>query len=143
MTGLPDHEYQAEFYESVALKRLVAWGVDSILIVGLSLLAVVLTAFVGLFVWPLLYLVIGFVYRSVTIANGSATLGMRFCGIELRELNGRRLDAGKATWHTALYTLSLSVPILQVISIIMMLTTNKGQGLSDSLLGTVMINRRS
>jgi uncharacterized RDD family membrane protein YckC len=143
MTGLPDHEYQAEFYESVTLKRLVAWGVDSILIVGLSLLAVVLTAFVGLFVWPLLYLVIGFVYRSLTIANGSATLGMRFCGIELRDLAGRRLDAGQATWHTALYTVSLSVPILQVISIIMMLTTNKGQGLSDSLLGTVMINRRS
>lgn len=143
MTGLPDHEYQAEFYDSVAPKRLVAWVVDSILIVGLSLVAVLLTAFVGLLIWPLLYLVIGFVYRTVTLANGSATLGMRFCGIELRDLSGRRLDAGQATWHTALYTLSLSVPILQLISIIMMLTTSKSQGLSDSLLGTVMINRRS
>ncbi|WP_083099508.1 RDD family protein [Pseudophaeobacter leonis] len=143
MTGLPDREYQAEFYDSVAPKRLMAWVVDSILIVGLSLLAVLLTAFVGLLIWPLLYLVIGFVYRTVTLANGSATLGMRFCGIELRDLSGRRLDAGQATWHTALYTVCLSVPILQLISIIMMLTTHKGQGLNDSLLGTVMINRRS
>jgi hypothetical protein len=35
------------------------------------------------------------------------------------------------------------VPVLQVISIILMLTTAKGQGLSDSLLGTVMLNRRA
>jgi uncharacterized RDD family membrane protein YckC len=143
MTGLPDREYQAEFYDAVAPKRLVAWFVDSILIVGLSLLAVLLTAFVGLLVWPLLYLVIGFVYRTVTLANGSATLGMRFCGLELRDLSGRRLDAGQATWHTVLYTVCLSVPILQLISIIMMVTTPKGQGLGDSVLGTVMINRRA
>lgn len=143
MTALPDPDYQAEFYASVAPKRLVAWVIDSILIFGLCLITVLLTAFVGMFIWPLLYLVIGFVYRAVTIANGSATLGMRFAGIELRALNGRRLDAGQATLHTIGYSLSLAIPVLQVISVIMMLTTARGQGLSDSLLGTVMINRRA
>lgn len=143
MTALPDPDYQAEFYASVAPKRLVAWVIDSILIVGLSLLAVLFTAFVGLFIWPLLYLVIGFVYRTVTIANGSATLGMRFAGIELRDLSGRRLDTGQAVLHTAGYSLSLAVPILQVISVIMMLTTSRGQGLSDAVLGTAMLNRRA
>ncbi|MGR3623976.1 RDD family protein [Pseudophaeobacter sp.] len=143
MTALPDPDYQAEFYASVAPKRLVAWVIDSILIVGLSLLAVLFTAFVGLFIWPLLYLVIGFVYRAVTIANGSATLGMRFAGIELRDLSGRRLDTGQAVLHTAGYSLSLAVPILQVISVIMMLTTSRGQGLSDAVLGTAMLNRRA
>lgn len=142
MNALPDPDYQAEFYASTASKRLVAWVVDSIIIVGLSILAVLFTAFVGLFIWPLLYLVIGFVYRTVTISNGSATLGMRFAGIELRDLSGRRLDAGQATLHTIGYSVFIAVPVLQVVSIIMMLTTARGQGLSDALLGTVMLNRR-
>ncbi len=143
MTSLPDPEYQAEFYALTAPKRLVAWVVDSILIVMLCILAVFLTAFVGLFIWPLLYLIIGFFYRVATLSRGSATLGMRFAGIELRDLSGRRLDGQQALWHTAGYTLSIAVPVLQVVSIIMMLTSSKGQGLSDSLLGTVMLNRRA
>jgi uncharacterized RDD family membrane protein YckC len=142
MTSLPDPEYQAEFYTMTVPKRLVAWVIDSILIVLLCVGAVFLTAFVGLFIWPLLYLVIGFVYRAATLSNGSATLGMRFAGIELRDLTGRRLDGQQAVLHTAGYTLSIAIPVLQVISIIMMLTTAKGQGLSDSLLGTVVLNRR-
>ncbi len=143
MTSLPDPEYQAEFYALTAPKRLVAWVVDSILIVMLCILAVFLTAFVGLFLWPLLYLIIGFFYRVATLSRGSATLGMRFAGIELRDLSGRRLDGQQVLWHTAGYTLSIAVPVLQVVSIIMMLTSSKGQGLSDSLLGTVMLNRRA
>lgn len=143
MNALPDPDYQAEFYASVAFKRLIAWGLDSIVIVALSLLAIPLTGFLGLFIWPLLYLVVGFVYRTVTIANGSATWGMRFAGLELRNLSGQRLDTAQATLHTAGYTLSLAVPVLQVISIIMMLTTARGQGLSDALLGTAMLNRRA
>lgn len=142
MTSLPDPEYQAEFYTMTVPKRLVAWVIDSILIVLLCVGAVFLTAFVGLFIWPLLYLVIGFVYRAATLSNGSATLGMRFAGIELRDLTGRRLDGQQAVLHTAGYTLSIAIPVLQVISIIMMLTTAKGQGLSDLLLGTVVLNRR-
>lgn len=143
MSALPDPDYQAEFYSGVAPKRLIAWLVDSLIIFTLCLVTVLLTAFVGIFIWPLLYLVIGFVYRTVTIANGSATWGMRFTGLELRDLSGRRLDAGQAALHTAGYSISLAIPVLQVISVIMMLTTARGQGLSDALLGTVMLNRRS
>lgn len=143
MTSLPDPDYQAEFYAFTVPKRLVAWLIDSILIVVLCSITVLLTAFVGLLIWPLLYLVIGFVYRVATLSNGSATLGMRFAGIELRDLSGRRLDSQQAILHTAGYTLSIAVPILQVISVIMMFTNPKGQGLSDALLGTVMLNRRA
>ncbi|KIC19111.1 MULTISPECIES: RDD family protein [unclassified Leisingera] len=142
MTALPDPDYQAEFYASVPAKRLIAWIVDSILIFALSAGAVVLTAFTGLFIWPLLYLAVGFAYRTVTIANGSATWGMRFAGIELRDGEGRRMDSGMAALHTAGYTLSLALPVLQVISVILMLTSTRGQGLTDHFLGTVMLNRR-
>lgn len=142
MTALPDPDYQAEFYASVPSKRLLAWVVDSIVIFALSAAAVVLTAFTGLLIWPLLFLVIGFAYRTVTIAQGSATWGMRFAGIELRNGTGQRLDSTEAVLHTVGYSLSLTFPVLQVISVILMLTSARGQGLSDHLLGTVMLNRR-
>ncbi|ATG36040.1 MULTISPECIES: RDD family protein [Phaeobacter] len=142
MTALPDPDYQADFYQFVASKRLFAWLIDSVLITLLASVAVVFTAFTGLFIWPLLYLVIGFIYRAVTIAAGSATWGMVIAGIELRDLSGRKLDGQGALLHTAGYSISMAFPVLQVISILMMLMTARGQGLTDAVLGTVMLNRR-
>ncbi len=139
---LPDPNLQPDFYASVPSKRLVAWVVDTLVILVLCLIAVLLTAFVGLFVWPLLYLTIGFAYRVVTIANGSATWGMRFVGIELRNAFGERMDLGLAFAHTLGYSVSIAVPIIQVVSVVMMLTSPRGQGLTDAFLGTVMLNRR-
>ncbi|ATG39923.1 RDD family protein [Phaeobacter piscinae] len=142
MTALPDPDYQADFYQFVASKRLFAWLIDSVLITLLASVAVVFTAFTGLFIWPLLYLVIGFIYRAVTIAAGSATWGMVIAGIELRDLSGRKLDGQGALLHTVGYSISMAFPVLQVISILMMLMTARGQGLTDAVLGTVMLNRR-
>lgn len=143
MFHLPDPDRQPEFYASVPTKRLLAWIVDMLVILLLSFLTVILTAFVGAFIWPLLILVIGFAYRVVTLANGSATWGMRFAGIELRRADGTRFDLPMALAHTTGYTLSISLPVIQVISIVMMLTSARGQGLSDAFLGTVALNRRS
>jgi len=143
MTALPDPDIQAEFYSGVAPKRLFAFLIDSVLIFAIAALIVPFTAFLGLLVWPALYLTVGFVYRVATLTNGSATLGMRFSGIELREQSGQRLDGGSALLHTVGYTVSMAVPVLQVISILLMLTTARGQGLSDHMLGTVMLKRRA
>ncbi|MFV0513946.1 MAG: RDD family protein [Jhaorihella sp.] len=143
MPHLPDPHSQPQFYQFVPAKRLVAWIIDTMVILLLSALAVVLTAFVGAFFWVFLYAAIGFAYRVVTIANGSATWGMRFAGIELRNAHGERFDLGMALAHTAGYTVSIMVPLIQVISIIMMLTGARGQGLSDAFLGSVALNRRA
>jgi uncharacterized RDD family membrane protein YckC len=143
MTALPDPHSQPQFYASVPAKRLFAWIVDSVVIFVLCLCVVLLTAFLGAFIWPLLYLVIGFAYRVVTLANGSATWGMRIAGIELRDAHGQRFDTSQALLHTAGFTLSLALPILQVISVVMMLTGARGQGLTDAALGTVALNRRA
>lgn len=142
MTHLPHPDHQPEFYQSVAVKRFFAWVFDTCVILFLSLIVVLLTAFVGAFVWPILYLVVGFVYRVATIAGGSATWGMRFVGIELRDAFGSRLDGGLALAHTAGYTVSMAIPVLQVVSILMMLLGSRAQGLTDAVLGTVAINRR-
>ena len=53
----------------------------------------------GFALFPLLVAGVGFLYRTGTIATGSATLGMRFCGIELRRGDGtplRRADGAPA-----------------------------------------------
>ena len=113
------------------------------LIVVLCVLALPLTAFLGLFFWPVMLLVIGFAYRVVTLATGSATWGMRFAGVELRASDGRRFDLSLALAHTFGYSVSVAFPILQLISVVMMLTGARGQGLTDAILGTVAINRKA
>ena len=143
MTHLPDPDLQPEFYQSVAIKRFVAWLFDIAFVSLLCTVAIFLTLGMGLFILALIYAVVSFVYRVVTIANGSATLGMRFMGIELRDSFGARMDTGKAVAHTAGYFVSMAFPVLQIISVIMMLTSARCQGLTDAFLGTVMINQRA
>ncbi|EEE37716.1 RDD family protein [Rhodobacteraceae bacterium KLH11] len=143
MTHLPDPDSQPEFYQSVATKRFFAWLFDIAFISLLCTVAILLTFGLGFFILALIYAVISFVYRVVTIANGSATLGMRFMGIELRDAFGARMDTGKAIAHTAGYFVSMAIPVLQIISVIMMMTNARNQGLTDTFLGTVMINQRA
>ena len=140
---LPDPVTQPEFYSDVPAKRLLAWVVDTVLIVLICLLIVPFTAFTGLFFFPFLLLVVGFAYRVVTIARGSATWGMRLVSLEFRKLDGQRFDLSMALLHTLGLTISFGFPILQVISIVLMLTTERGQGLSDHVLCTVALNRRA
>lgn len=138
---LPDPDTQPEFYADVPMKRLVAWLFDTVMIVILCVLILPFTAFTGLFFFPVMVLVIGFAYRVVTLTNRSATWGMRLMAIELRSASGERFGLPLAFAHTLGLSVSFAMPLLQVISIVMMLTTARRQGLSDQLLGTVAINR--
>jgi uncharacterized RDD family membrane protein YckC len=76
-----------------------------------------LTLTVLLWVWPILYFTVSFLYRSATIGTGSATLGMRLMNIELRNGLGQRLSAGEAMVHTGLYLVLSASMILQLVSI--------------------------
>ena len=143
MFHLPDPDRQPEFYDAVTSKRLIAWAIDTLLVCVICALIVPFTAFVALFFWPLLFAVVNFLYRVATLSSGSATWGMRFAAIEFRTAEGTLFDGQSAILHTAGYTLSLAVPVLQVISIVMMLTTPRGQGLTDTVMGTVALNRRA
>ena len=143
MTTIPDPQAQPDFYRDVPLKRFLAWLVDAVITLLACVIVLPFTAFTGIFFFPLLFLLVGFVYRTVTIANFSATWGMRLFAIELRQASGARMDAACAFSHTLGYTLSWMVPVIQLISMVMMATTERGQGLSDHVLGTVMINKRA
>lgn len=139
----PDPDVQPQFYDGVPTKRLLAWVVDILVIAALTVLAVPFTAFIGLFFLPLLFMVLSFAYRVVTLTRGSATWGMRLTAIEFRTASGEKFDLGMAFAHTFGLTLSFLLPLLQVISIVLMLTSARAQGLSDHVLGTVAINRRA
>lgn len=138
----PDPDTQPEFYAGLLGKRLVAWLIDALFTLLLCLLVLPFTAFTALFYWPLLWLVVGFFYRVATLANGSATWGMRLVAMELRDAEDRRLSGGQALMHTLGYSISVAMAPLQFISVLMMMLSPRRQGLTDLLLGTVPLNRR-
>lgn len=90
-----------------------------------------------------MFLVIGFLYRWMSIAGKSSTPGMRLMNIEFRNAWGERFDGGEAFLHTLGYTLIATTVILQIASIVLMFVSERGQGLHDMVLGTVALNRRA
>lgn len=141
--SLADPVTQPQFYKDVAFKRFIAWIVDTVVILLMSLIIVPFTAFVAAFFFIGLYAVVSFIYRTVTLTTGSATWGMRLMAIEIRDASGARLDASGAFLHTLGYTISWAVAPLQLISVILMATTGRGQGLTDMVLGSAALNRRA
>ncbi len=138
---LPDPETQAEFYSDVPVKRLIAWLVDVLLIAVVCVLILPFTAFTGIFFFPVLMAVVGFIYRVVTLASGSATWGMRLVSIEMRRQTGDLFDLTTALLHTTGFYVSFAFPLLQLVSVILMLTSSRSQGLTDLVMGTVALNR--
>ncbi|MXQ06968.1 RDD family protein [Alphaproteobacteria bacterium GH1-50] len=141
--GLPDPVTEAEFYADVPTKRLIAWFVDIVLISLLTALVTILSLFTALFILPVVYGVISFVYRWVSLTRRSATPGMRLVALEMRRADGDRFDGPTALMHTAGYFVSVAVFPLQLISIVLMLMSERRQGLTDMVLGTAALNREA
>ena len=140
-SAYPDPVSQPWVYADVLPKRAMAWVIDTVLIAMLIGLLVPLTGFLALFFLGGLYLVVSFLYRWIGLARHSATLGMRLIGLEFRDGQGRMLDGATAFAHVLGYTLSVAFVLPQLISIALMAFSRRGQGLSDHVLGTVLINR--
>ncbi|MER2509879.1 MAG: RDD family protein [Amaricoccus sp.] len=145
LAGLPDPEMDRQFYEGVPARRLAAWMIDLLITLLIGVPAAVMfglmTLGFGFALFPFLVATVGFVYRVATIAGGSATWGMRAMGIELRRADGSRFDFAAAIMHTALYTISFGVVVLQIVSCVSMVASRYGQGLPDVILRTTAINR--
>ncbi len=139
--GLPDPVLDAQFYSGVPFKRLIAWIIDTVIIFGLWA-ALVIGTF-GAFIFLMLFglLVVNFVYRAFMVDRYSATLGMMVVGIELRNGNGDKLDRAQAILHVSLFLGLMIFFFINIISMIMMLVNDRGQGLHDMVLGTTAINR--
>ena len=51
MTHLPDQITQSAFYENAPAKRLFAWVLDAVIILGIWLIVLPFTGFLGIFFW--------------------------------------------------------------------------------------------
>lgn len=140
-TGLPDPEMDSQFYERVPSRRLVAWVFDGIITFGITFLISVFTVGLGFFVFPFIWLVVGLLYRTFTIASKSSTWGMRMVGIEFRDKDGQKLSSSLALVHTLIFTIGTGFFLVQILSIVLILTSRYGQSVQDMILGTTAINR--
>ena len=138
--GLPDPDRQPDFYSGIAAKRFFAWLAD-LLVVLLFTSAISLVTIVGLFIFPAIWLVVDFCYRTITLSNRSATWGHRLMGIQFRDSTGRTFDLGTAGLHTLGYLLSMSFLLPQIVSVVLMMTGARRQSLTDVILGSAAINR--
>ncbi len=141
LSGLPDPVLDRQFYAGVVFKRLLAWVIDFIIIMFLTMGLVILSLGTAAFIFPLVLLGINLGYRILTLSRYSATLGMIITGIEIRNSLGDKLNPTEAAWHTGLFTIITISFFALFISIIMMLVNGRGQGLHDYFLGMVAINR--
>lgn len=140
-TRMPNPQYRAELYEDVVPKRFMAWVIDIVLITLIVGVLTMFSLFTALFFLPLLYGIVSFLYRWGSLSGRSSTPGMRFMAIQIVTSDGHKLDGQSAFLHTAGYFLSVITFPLQLISIAMMFATPRNQGLSDTVLGTVAVNR--
>ncbi|MDQ2089110.1 RDD family protein [Marimonas arenosa] len=140
---LPDPHSQPEFYADVPLKRFLAFLFDTVLLLIVALLLALLTFGLAVLLLVPTWWLLNFAYRAITLANGSATWGMRLVAIEFRTADGRRFDQHEAFLHTLGFMLSFTFFPVQVISMILMATSPRAQGLTDRIMGCVAINRRA
>ncbi|MGB0506853.1 MAG: RDD family protein [Pikeienuella sp.] len=122
------------------IKRLFAFFIDVFLVWGIAIAVSIGSFGVGFLDFGGLLLVVDLIYRIATISTGSATWGMRMLGIGLRDKNGQKFDLTAASLHTIAFYIVLASVIIQFASALMMLGTERRQGLHDVLLGSVMVN---
>ncbi len=141
--SLPDPELQPEFYSDVPLKRALAWLVDLLVTLALTVVALVFTLFVATFFLPIFYAMISIAYRTVMLSRYGATLGMMVTALKWRGLDGRAPDPMTAFIYSAIHAGQWTVLPLQIASIVMILVTPYRQGLNDHIMGTTMLHRMS
>jgi uncharacterized RDD family membrane protein YckC len=140
-----DPAVHPEVYEGVRTRRVFAFLIDFAVIVALMVVAYVVIAIVGIFTLGLLWLlfpavwpVVAILYSVLTLGGPhSATPGMRFMGIEIRNLRGERIDYAIALFHALGFW--FSIVILTPLILLVALFTPRKRLLHDLIIGTVAV----
>lgn len=138
-----------EYFEGVLPRRVVAFCVDAVLIVGpIILLALFIFVFglvtfgLGWFLfWTLspIFVIWAILYVGLTLASPhSATIGMRMVDLELRTWYGGPMYFLLAAVHAIFFW--ISVTTLSPLILLVALVNRQHRLLHDFLTGTVMIN---
>jgi uncharacterized RDD family membrane protein YckC len=137
---------EPDLYDGILAKRVVAFCIDAILVVlllipGALILGVLgfVTFFLAWLLYPVLFAIVALTYIALTLGGpSSATVGMRFTGVELRTWNGKRMFPLLAVMHAL--TFWFSVGLLTPLVLLVGLLTYRKQLLHDLLLGVVALN---
>ena len=146
--GVPDPDRDPQFYEGVALRRLIAFLLDTMVILALWVVVLLLTLFLSVVTFgvatPFMMLMLGFtgvIYRGIMLWQRSATLGMLATGIEVRDKNGERCDTATAFLHSLAFVGTLYLLPVAIVGWAMMASSPHGQAMHDRMVNTVVINR--
>lgn len=134
-------------FDGVRTRRVFAFLIDAVLIALMTILAYVVVAVFGVFtlglgwlLFPLLWPGVALLYSAFSMGGPrSATIGMRTMGLEVRMLDGGRLNPGIAAVHAVLFYASVS--ILTPFVLLVALFSDRKRLLHDLVLGTVVVNR--
>jgi len=141
-----DPDARPELFDGVLAKRIVAFLVDALIIVGLMIPAVLIVLVVGFvtlgigwLLFPPLFALVALGYVGLTLGGpNSATVGMRMAGVEMRTWSGAPMFALLAIIHALLFW--FSVGLLTPLILLVGLFTRRRQLLHDLLLGVVVLN---
>jgi len=138
---------QAQLFEGVIGKRLIAFIIDSVIISLLWLVAVFVVGVLGIvtlglawFLFGAIFPIVGLGYNALTIGGPtSATIGQRLTGLEWRTWFGAKVSPLIAAFHALLFWFSFVIffPIL-----LWCLFDPQKRCLHDIFAGVVTMNRR-
>lgn len=139
-TQPPDPQSHPELFDGIVLKRLIAYLIDVLILLGVTgfLWLLVLLTF-GL-LWGIAAVMTPFIplfYHTLLIGGrDSATLGMRFMGIQVRTIDGGHPDYPQAALQTLLFYASMA---LTGLLLIVALFNDRGRCLHDWFSGTITV----
>ena len=138
---------QPQLFQGVIRKRSLAFIIDAVILLVLTVIASLVVALLGILTLGLAWLLFGLVfpavglgYNALTIGGpNSATVGQRMMGLEVRMWFGGRVTPLIAAFHALLFWFSLVVfcPIL-----LWAFFDPRKRCLHDILAGVVVFNRR-
>jgi len=150
--GLRPHAYfpdkQPELFDGVLGQRFIAFLLDAVIILSMTFVGWLVLAVLGVLTFGLAWLLLGLVfpvvalgYTGLTLGGpGSATIGMRMVGVEMRTWYGAPMYFVLAVVHAVLFWVSISV--LTPFILLVGLFNDRRRLLHDFLIGTVVINKR-
>ena len=137
---------QPQLFDGLIRKRCVAFVVDAIIILVLTVVAYLVVGLLGIITLGLAWLLLGLVfpavglgYNALTIGGpNSATIGPRMRGLDVRRWFGGKVSPLIAAFHALLFWVSLVVfcPIL-----LWAFFDPRKRCLHDIFAGVVVINR--
>ena len=134
-------------YSGVLSRRVFAFVLDYIAVALLCIPAAIVVFFLGLvtlglgfYLYPILFFVVAALYFGLTVGGASqASPGMRFMGLAMIRLDGRRIDFLTALVHLVLFWILNS--ILTPLILLAGLFIERSRLVHDLLIGTAVVRR--